>query len=234
MFDPLQRRFGASAALIAEHQDLRASALAATVAQRVATRGDERALDVGTGAGALAIALAPLVAEVIAIDVVPELLAQARRRAPASVSVMHADAMALPFDDVSFDLVCTARTLHHVARPEVVLAQMERVLRPGGRMLVIDQLAPDDASCAEVVQRFEVARDASTTRLLSDGELRQLAAGHGLELLSAEIDRETRQLDDYLDRAGCHGAARERACALAPADLSAEIGWYLLRKPTGS
>ncbi len=79
------------------------------LAERVRTfvqpRGDERALDVGTGAGALAIALAPLVREITATDIVPELLEEARRRAPENMTVLEADATALPFADNSFDLV---------------------------------------------------------------------------------------------------------------------------------
>ena len=74
--------------------------------------GDERALDVGTGAGALAIALAPLVREVVGVDLVPELLAEGRKRAPANVELVEGDATALPFDRASFDLVTTARTLN--------------------------------------------------------------------------------------------------------------------------
>lgn len=94
--------------------------------------GEQRALDVGTGAGAFAIALAPLVREVIGVDVVPEFLDEGRKRAPANVELVEADATALPYELGSFDLVCTARTLHHVPRPELVLAEMNRVVRSGG------------------------------------------------------------------------------------------------------
>src|SRR6266542_1251227 len=114
--DAVRKRFGETAALVAEHQDRRAAETAERLRRLLAPSGDERALDVGTGAGALAIALAPLVREVVGIDVVPELLAEGRKRAPANVELVEADATALPFDRGSFDLVCSARTLHHVAR----------------------------------------------------------------------------------------------------------------------
>jgi SAM-dependent methyltransferase len=194
--------------------------------------GRERALDVGTGAGALAIALAPLVREVVGVDIVPELLAEGRKRAPANVQLVEADATALPFEGGSFEVVATARTLHHVARPELVIAEATRVLRPGGTMLVVDQLAPVDPIAAIELNRFERARDPSTSRVLGDVDLRGLFDANGLVLRHAEVERSSRELESYLDLAACRGEAREQAAALAPADMTAEYGWYVLRKPS--
>jgi len=196
--------------------------------------GVERALDVGTGAGALAIALAPFVAQVVAVDLVPELLAEARRRSPATVLYLEGDATALPFEAGSFDLVCCARILHHVGRPECVVAEMNRVLEPGGTMLVVDQLAPGDPLAATELNRFERARDPSTTRVLADVDLRGLFDAYGLVLRRAEIASEERELARYLDLAGCRGSRREHALALAPTDTRAQIGWYVLAKPGSS
>jgi SAM-dependent methyltransferase len=147
------------------------------------------------------------------------------------VELVEADACALPFGPGSFDLVCTARTLHHTSRPELVVAELTRVLRPGGTMLVVDQLAPVDPLAALELNRFERARDASTTRVLADVDLRGLFDSNGLVLRTAEIDREPRELEGYLDLAGCEGDDRDRARALAPPGYTAELGWYLLRKP---
>jgi ubiquinone/menaquinone biosynthesis C-methylase UbiE len=162
---------------------------------------------------------------------VPELLAQARLRSPPGVEYLEADATALPFAAGSFDLVCSSRVLHHVARPELVLAEMNRVLRPGGTMLVVDQLAPGDPLAAIELNRFERARDSSTTRILADVDLRGLFDANGLVLRQAEIASEERELERYLDLAGCDGPERERARSLAPTHGRAEIGWYVLRKP---
>src|SRR5436309_5937612 len=106
-----ENRFARTAEKMAARQDARAAELAEHVRAFVLPRGDERALDVGTGAGALALALAPLVRSVVGVDRVPELLALARERAAAlgNVEFVEADATALPFEDASFDLAGTLR-----------------------------------------------------------------------------------------------------------------------------
>jgi ubiquinone/menaquinone biosynthesis C-methylase UbiE len=119
-----------------------------------------------------------------------------------------------------------------VPRPEVVLAEMTRVLRPGGTMLVVDQLAPVDPLAAIELNRFEQARDQSTTRILADVDLRGLFDSNGLVLRRAETVVEERDLERYLDLAGCHGEDRDRARSLAPARPTATYGWYVLTKPT--
>ena len=231
MSDAVRKRFGEAAELVGEQSDRRAAATQERLRRLLTLTGEQRALDVGTGAGAFAIALAPLVREVIGVDVVPELLDEGRKRAPANVELVEADVTALPFELGSFDLVCTARVLHHVPRPELVLAEMNRVLRPGGTMLVVDQLAPVDSLAAIELNRFERTRDPSTTRILADVDLRGLFEANSLVLRQAEIVREERDLDRDLDSAGCHGDEPERARVPAPRETSAQIGWYVLHKP---
>ena len=213
MQDATRERFARTAERVAELQDARAASLEQDVLRFVAPSGDERALDSGTGSGALAFALAPHVREVVGVDIVPELLEQARKRAERfpNVTFVEGDSTKLPFEYGSFDLAGTLRTLHHIARPELAMAELVRVTRPRGRVLVIDQIAPVDPLAAAELNRFERARDPSHSRALADVDLRGLFESNGLVLIRAEYEREPRELDAYLDLAGCEGEARERA-----------------------
>ncbi len=232
MQDATRERFARTAERIGELQDARAASLEKDILRFVAPSGEERALDSGTGSGALAFALAPHVREVVGIDIVPELLEQARKRAERfpNVTFVEGDATKLPLDYGSFDLTGTLRSLHHIARPELAMAELVRVTRPGGRVLVIDQIAPVDPLAAFELNRFERARDPSHTRALADIDLRHLFESNGLVLIRAEYEREPRELDAYLDLAGCEGEAREQAETLAPPNYTADLGWYLLEK----
>jgi len=114
-----------------------------------------------------------------------------------------------------------------------VLAELVRVTRPGGHLLVVDQIAPVDPLAALALDRFERARDPGHTRLLPDIDLRQLFEANSLTLIRTRRDTERRPLDAYLDLAGCTGEARERALDLAPAgreSYTASLGWYLLSR----
>ena len=188
MQDATRERFAKTAERIAALQDARAAELEQKTLQFVSPKGDERALDSGAGTGALAFALAPHVREVVGVDVVPELLEQARKRAEqlSNVSFVEGDATKLPFGYGEFDLAGTLRTLHHIARPELVIAELARVTRSRGRVLVIDQIAPVDPAAAVELNSFERARDPSHTRTLADVDLRGLFESNGLVLVRAK------------------------------------------------
>jgi len=226
-------RWTETAARIAELEELRRADLTERVRRFVQPAGEERALDAGTGTGALAFALAPYVAEVLALDLEPALLDEARRRSAdfPNVTIAQGDIMRLDFAGGTFDLAGCARTLHHVRRPELAISELARVTRFGGHVLVIDQIAPGDPLLAVALDRFERARDSTHTRLLPDVDVRSLLEANGLVVVRTDFHEEPRELDRYLDLAACEGEARERAAALAPDEYSGLVGWYLAAKP---
>src|SRR6266550_2182930 len=232
--DDVRARFGATAERVAEHAQQQIDTVREQLRSFVAPNRGDRAIDSGTGAGTLALALARLVREVVGVDIVPELLERARKGAPENVTFVEGDATNLPFETGSFDLACSRRTLHHIAHPEPAIAELARVTAPGGRVYVDDQIAPVDPLAALELDRFERARDPSHTRTLPDIDFRHLFEANGLVLLQTRVESHTRRLDYYLDLAGCEGDARQRAVQLSPGgpeEYVAESGWYLLRKP---
>jgi len=128
----------------------------------------ESALDVGCGAGHLSFALAPHLARVVALDPSPEMLSTvanaAASRGLSQIETTLGTAEALPFPDNSFDLVGTRYSAHHWTNLDIALKEMRRVLKPGGRLLLIDVQGEEDALVDSHLQTIELLRDRSHVR----------------------------------------------------------------------
>jgi ubiquinone/menaquinone biosynthesis C-methylase UbiE len=99
-----------------------------------------RVLDVGCGPGSLSIRLARQCREVCGVDVTPEMIRVAQEKltdAAENVSFHEGDACALPFESHSFDTVMSVNALQTMDQPDAAVAEMRRVLRPGGELLLI-------------------------------------------------------------------------------------------------
>jgi ubiquinone/menaquinone biosynthesis C-methylase UbiE len=193
--------------------------------------GDERALDAGCGTGALAYAFAAHVSQVVGVDTHESFLDAARESAPGNCTFLAGDAMALPFGYGEFDISGSLRVLHHVRRPELVVSELARVTRRGGRVLLVDQLGHVDPMVSLEQDRFERARDPSHTRLLSDASIRSLLEANDLIVTRNEVTRERRDVERFLDLVGLEGDERERIRRMAPGpSYEIEVGWYLARK----
>jgi SAM-dependent methyltransferase len=101
--------------------------------------------DLGCGTGQMTAAIAPFVAQVIAVDGSGEMLQAARRRLHDldNVDFRRGDLEALPIDDGALDAAIVALVLHHAPDPVCVLAEAARALKPGGRIAVLDMLPHD-------------------------------------------------------------------------------------------
>ncbi len=136
------------------------------------------AVDVGCGAGHLSFALASSCKRVVAVDPSPGMLATVAQAAAArglvQVETREGGAESLPFAASSFDLVGTRFSAHHWRFLEAGVREMYRVLRPGGRALVIDTLGHEDALVDTHLQSIELLRDPSHVRNRSVSQWRAL------------------------------------------------------------
>ena len=101
--------------------------------------------DLGCGTGQVSELLAPHVAKVIAVDGSTDMVQAARRRLKGAthVDIRRGDMEALPIDDGQLDVAVLTLVLHHVPEPVRALTEVNRVLKPGGRVLMVDMLPHD-------------------------------------------------------------------------------------------
>jgi len=186
--ESVQQRFGpvatnyATASVHSRGPDLEALLPAAELL------GGERVLDVGCGAGHTAIAFAPHVAHVDALDLTEAMLAETRKAADAAglgnVDTRRGDVEAIPFPDVHFDLVTCRLCAHHFKSPARAVAEVVRVLRPGGRLLLVDIVSPETGVEDTFLNAIELLRDPSHVR---DWRVSEWMAMFGAAGLAGEV-----------------------------------------------
>jgi ubiquinone/menaquinone biosynthesis C-methylase UbiE len=163
-------------------------------------------LDVATGTGNTALTLAPQVLRVIGLDVASAMLEQARARAQedkiANAEFVSGSAEELPFSDAEFSLVVSRHAPHHFHHLDKFLREVRRVLKPGGRLVVADQISPS-AQVAEWVDRWEQTRDPSHFRQRTITEWRELTAAAGLSWIQDQSVVYELPFDWWVKQAGC-------------------------------
>lgn len=151
----------------------------------------DMALDIATGAGHTALALASHVKQVIAYDLTEPMLAETARNAAArglsNVATRQGPAESLPFADASFDIVTVRQAPHHFADVRAAVREMARVARPGARVIIIDSTAPEDASLERQWNHIEKVRDPSHVRDYPPSEWRTFVADAGLQPFFEEL-----------------------------------------------
>lgn len=167
-------------------------------------------LDVATGTGNTALTLAPHVSKVIGLDVASAMLDQARARAAAenvrNVEFLPGSAEELPFANDEFSLVVSRHAPHHFRRLDEFLSEVRRVLRPGGRFVLADQISPS-GQVADWVDRWERMRDPSHFRQRTVTEWRELAKAAGFSWVRDQLVQYELSFDWWVKQAGCNEEA---------------------------
>jgi ubiquinone/menaquinone biosynthesis C-methylase UbiE len=163
---------------------------------------DERAVEVATGPGYVAMALAVRCREVVGLDLTPAPIAIAERtsreRGITNVRFEVGDAEHLPFADGEFDIAVCRFAFHHFERPETVLAEMVRVCRSGGTVAIEDLFSSEYRERADYMNRVERLRDHSHTTALTPTELIAMTRKLGLEIESMHSDGLVVDMEEWL------------------------------------
>jgi ubiquinone/menaquinone biosynthesis C-methylase UbiE len=193
----------------------------------VGTQGSDRVLDVACGPGFLTLAFAEKAARVLGVDATEALLhlgrGRAAQRGVANVEFAEGDATRLELPDASFDIVSCRAAFHHFPEPARVLAEMARVARPGGRLVVVDMLGSRDPEKA--ARRDEVERlcDPTHVRALPEAEFAALFRDAGLEVVQTVKVPLDQDVDEWLEHGGPPDADAARARQLLESSIDGDL-----------
>jgi ubiquinone/menaquinone biosynthesis C-methylase UbiE len=188
----VRSQFGAAASAYTTSVGHSDPTLLRRVVELAQPRPSDRALDIATGAGHAALALAPHVAEVVAFDLTKQMLEETARNAAArglrNVVTRQGAAERLPFPDSAFEIVAVRQAPHHYADVRQAVREMARVVKRAGRVVIIDSRAPEDHELDRAFNHIEKLRDSSHVRNWRPSEWRTMIQAAGLRILAEHLD----------------------------------------------
>ena len=194
-------------------------------------------LDVACGPGFLTMAFARRCARVEGVDATPALLerawADAARRGLDNVRFALGNAEALPFDDARFDIVSCRAAFHHFPRPERVLAEMRRVAKVGGRLLVADMLGSEEQAKAAYHDRIERLCDPTHVRALPASEFERLFTALRLERVASPSGPMHYDVEEWMTHGGPSPEAAAEILRLFDAALAGDRCDLAVRREDG-
>ena len=228
---PAQAQFGRQAAFYAESVTFRHGESLDAVTEFAALGRYGRVVDLGTGPGFTAFIMSPYAQQVLATDIAPGMLAQARRltaeRGLGNVGLMLAEAESLPFATDSLDAVTSRQAAHHFHALSGAVSEAWRVLKPGAPLILTDPAAPEGDFEASWMNDVEVRRDATHQRDRKVSEWWHLLEGAGFKLTHWSMAKVYLEFNDWVRRSGTPAGEVEslrRDFLAAPASVKAAFG----------
>lgn len=158
-------------------------------------------LEVAAGTCACGRSFAPVVRTVVCLDATVPMLQIGQREADkqhlSNMVFIKGYAEELPFLDNSFDIVFSRLAFHHFTNTDVVFSEMVRVLKPGGKLVMIDMEAADEP-LRKTEDEIETLRDPSHVKNLSKTEMLSLFETHGLAIEKCETTEMPQRLESWL------------------------------------
>ena len=161
-------------------------------------------VDIGTGAGFTAFAMAQVSDRVIATDITQPMLRQARRisgeRELGNVMLSQNAAESLPFSNGSLDLITSRVAAHHFRNFEAALDEAQRTLKSGGSLVIADSIAPEDDAVAKWMNDIELRRDFSHIQNRKISVIRRMLEDRGFGIVGSENERVYLWFNDWVAR----------------------------------
>jgi ubiquinone/menaquinone biosynthesis C-methylase UbiE len=178
--------------------------LAERVTAGLANAKQMLAIDLACGPGTYTRPLAARVHRAIGADLTPAMVEKARAEAArdgiANIEFVCADIYALPFADGAAGIVSCGYAFHHMTDPACALAEMARVLQPGGRMAITDIIVPEGCD-GEFQNQVERVRDPSHTNTQSAASFRAIVRDLGLRAVSENLHDHWLDFDVWMGNA---------------------------------
>lgn len=161
---------------------------------------DMLVLDIATGGGHVAKHLSPYVKSIFATDLTKSMLEHTSDHLQSfqNIHFIIADAENLPFIDATFDIVTCRIAAHHFPHPETFIHEVQRVLKPKGKFLFIDNVASENGSLDKFVNRLEKRRDYSHVRSHKISEWKKFLQSFNIE--QEMIRKKTLPFEEWVNR----------------------------------
>lgn len=180
-------------------------------------------LEVAAGTCVCGRSFAPHVKNVVCVDATPQMLqigkGEAEKKGLQNMFFIKGYAQELPFLDSSFDIVFSRLAFHHFTDTEGAFAEMVRVLKPGGKLVMIDmEAAPEELRATE--DTIEIMRDPSHVKNLSKKEMLKLFEKYGIQIEKSETTELEQHLDRWMALTKTPGEVQKEIIAKMHADLA--------------
>ena len=191
--------------------------------KRTKPQKTDNLLEVAAGTCICGRAFAPHVAHVTCLDTTTAMLEvgkqESKKAGIENITFVKGMAEELPFLNDSFDIVISRLAFHHFVNPKEIFAEMKRVLKPGGKLVLMD-MTVEKEEFHEEVDRIERIRDFSHVRELSKEEMFQLYKENGMTVSVQEQIDVPVELESWMDLTHTSQEKREEITALMEDDLA--------------
>jgi ubiquinone/menaquinone biosynthesis C-methylase UbiE len=160
-------------------------------------RAADTVVEVGAGTGNFLSLFAPAAARLVALDITPGMLMQARKH-HGGLHLVAGDGLRLPLASASVELAASAQTLHHVIEPVPFLMELRRIVARRGRVLVVDQVATERFEEIAAMNELERLRDPSHAASRPPSAFRIMLSAAGLRIIDERVVTSRSRLSEWM------------------------------------